>query len=345
MIGLDGMEIGVLRRAFEAGRLPNLAAFCADRIGVAVDSEGEVLEGGVWPTFASGTGAGTHGHYWNMQWIAEEARFISGSDERFAYTPFWAAALEAGRRVIAFDIPYVSPVRRRGERHYSGWGLQDEMRTSVHPRSFEREVKRGHGRSYLEKDTLLIRTPSDRLKLARRMKAGTRQRARLVEDFVGRGDWELAMFVFGETHLAGHHLSLSMQLNGSVTNEQAMYSILEPLDEAWLRITAAAEGADMALFSIHGMRARVEYGPLVDEILRVLEGREPAPPPKDDFLRHARNLLPESLHEQLWLRLPERLRHRANGHRGALEAGSARRTRLPIRRGLRGPHPRERPGP
>ena len=309
MVGLDAMEISVMRRAFAAGRLPNLAAFAAGSHAFDVASEAESLEGSVWPTFASGVNPGVHGHYWNMQWVPEEGRFVSASDERFSYEPFWGAALEQGRRVIAFDVPYVPPIGHDGERHYSGWGLQDEMRSLAHPRAFGREVRRRFGRSLVPKDTLRVHSAEDRLVLARRMRAATRQRARLVEELARDADWDFALFVFGETHLAGHHLALPMQLDERVTNETAMYAILQPLDEAWPRILAAADGCDVALFAVHGMAPRVAYWELFDEMVWILEGRPAPEAARNDLVRRFRDALPRSLQDELWLRLPERLRH------------------------------------
>lgn len=81
MVALDGLEISLLKRAFDSGRLPNLKAFCQANSEFVVHSDGERLEGSVWPTFATGTGPGTHGHHWFYQWVPEESRFLPTSDD------------------------------------------------------------------------------------------------------------------------------------------------------------------------------------------------------------------------------------------------------------------------
>lgn len=309
MVALDGLDIGLLNRAFAGGRLPNLRAFAAAARELAVHSDGERLEGTVWPTFTTGTGPGVHGHHWFYQWVAEEARFVPASHPHFEVEPFWKEALLAGKRVTEFDLPYTLTVGHENERAYNGWGLQDEMAEFAHPASFRKEILRQHGRSKVHKDTLLVHTPEDRLKLARRLRAGARQRASVLLDLVRARDWELLIFGFGEYHLGGHHLSMPMDLSPKVTNETAMYSILKPVDDAWPEIVAAAgDDCDIILFALHGMQPKVSYNEAVYRMLQTMEGRPLPEPPKADLLRRVRNLFPERLHQSIWLRLPADLR-------------------------------------
>lgn len=309
MVALDGLDINVLRRALAAGRLPNLQAWLEQTRELSVVSDGERLEGTVWPTFATGTGPGTHGHHWFYQWVPAEARFVPASDERFAITPFWAAALEAGKRVVTLDVPYMLPVGHPNERTYNGWGLQDEMAEHVHPPAFRKDVLKNHGRSKVHKDTLLVHTPDDRLRLARRLRAGARQRSALLVDLVQRRDWDLMVFGFGEYHLGGHHLAIPMALSPKVSSEGAMYSIIKPVDDAWPSVVAAAgEDCDIFLFAVHGMQPKVSYPEAALHMLRKMEGHPLPQAEKPDLLRRLRDLLPQQVHEAIWLRLPANAR-------------------------------------
>jgi hypothetical protein len=122
---------------------------------------------------------------------------------------------------------------------------------------------------------------------------------------VQRNDWDLLVFGYGEYHLGGHHLAMQMQLSPKVTSESAMCSMLKPVDDAWPDIVAAAgDECDIVLFALHGMRPRVSYGEAVQGILNDMDGRPVPEPTKPDLLRRARNLLPERLHQAIWLRLP-----------------------------------------
>lgn len=309
MVALDGLDRSVLERAWAAGRLPNLKAFAETSHALSVRSDGERLEGTVWPTFATGTGPSVHGHHWFFQWIAEESAFVPYTDPRLHYTPFWKEAVEGGRRVMVFDLAYVLPVGHENERLYSGWGLQDEGEPQVHPRSFEREIRKRHGRSKVEKDTLLVRTPDDRLRLARRLRMAARQRGQVLLDLAARRDWDLMVFGCGEFHLGGHHLTVPMQLSPKVDNETAMFAILAEVDRVWPDVVrAAGEGCDVALFALHGMRPLYAYPEAVQGMLAEIHGKPPLAPPREDLLRRVRNLLPENVHRAIWLRLPASFR-------------------------------------
>ena len=201
------------------------------------------------------------------------------------------------------------PLGHANERTYNGWGLQDEMAEHFHPKAFRDDILRRHGRSKVHKDTLLVRMPEDRLKLARRLRAGTRQRSRLLLDLVGPRDWDLMIFGFGEFHWGGHHLAIPMELSPKVSSESAMYSIVKPLDDAWPEIVAAAgEDCDIFLFAVHGMQPKRSYPEAITRVINQMEGR-PAPVLEErDLLRKARNLLPERVHQAVWLRMPAKFR-------------------------------------
>ena len=309
MVALDGLEVSILQRAMASGRLPNLAAFAEGALRAEVASDGERLEGSVWPTFTSGTGPGTHASYWYMQWLAEESNFVRADHPAFRYSPWWEAALEADRRVVVFDLAYVPTVRRPNMRSYIGWGTQDELIPRTYPKSFGRQIRAKYGRSKVEMDTLLVDSPDKRLRLARKLRSGTRQRSAMLLDLVAAQDWDLMVFSFGEFHAGGHYLAIPEQLSPKVTSEGAFVSTIKPLDDLWPAIVAAAgDDCDIVLFSVHGMRPRVNYTEALGKIIDVMEGKEAPPPPGPDSLRRVRDLIPQGLAQMLWLRLPPAFR-------------------------------------
>jgi hypothetical protein len=124
-----------------------------------------------------------------------------------------------------------------------------------------------------------VRTPEDRLKLARRLRAGARQRGRVLVDLAERRDWDLLLFGYGEFHLGGHHLSMPMQLSPKVDNETAMFAILEPVDRMWPDVVwAAGEDCDVVLFALHGMQPKVAYPEAAVHMLREIHKKPPPGP-------------------------------------------------------------------
>jgi predicted AlkP superfamily phosphohydrolase/phosphomutase len=56
------------------------------------------------------------------------------------------------------------------------------------------------------------------------------------------------------------------------------------------------------------MQPKASYAEGVQRILDERQGKPPPGPPPEDLLRRARNLLPESVHRAIWLRLPASFR-------------------------------------
>jgi predicted AlkP superfamily phosphohydrolase/phosphomutase len=316
MLGLDALDEKLLARFCDDGALPNLAAFRKSAVSLGMTSpDGELLHGSVWPTFASGTGPGTHGVYFWTQWLAEEQRHVRNNHPAFAYEPFWSEFPAAGKRVTTIDIPYVPLVQGPGMRGVTGWGLQDEVEPVSYPGGFRREIERRFGHNPLGFDTVEPRTPAEKLNVARMLRVGLKRRTALIEGIARQDDWDLFIAVFSETHHAGHYLSMPQDLTERTTNVSAMAAILRPLDEALPRIVqAAGPNCDIVVFSLHGMRPQVDYSHFGAQVLDLLAGRQPfdaAAHP--DLLRRIRNLVPDSVHRAIWNRLPARLRASRQG--------------------------------
>ena len=322
MVGLDALDGALFGRLMGKGRLPNLARFTAALSPVEVRSDGETLHGSVWPTFASGTRPGSHGVYFWTQWLAEEMRHVRNSHAAFAYEPFWAALAPAGLRATVVDVPYVSAVEAPGFRTVMGWGLHDEVVPVSWPAGFRGWIERKHGKNPLGFDTVEPQSPRDKLKMAKAMRRGVGLRAELLVDLATRRDWDLLVTTFSELHKAGHYLSAPQPLGERATNEDALASIIKPLDDAWPRILESA-GADchVILFALHGTVEQVDFGAFGRQLLDVLAGRPPVDTSAHpDLLRRIRDLVPDAVHRAIWRRLPARVRA---SRQGALTLGGA----------------------
>jgi predicted AlkP superfamily phosphohydrolase/phosphomutase len=160
MLALDALDGALLNRFCDEGSLPNLAAFRNGNVRLAVRSDGELLHGSVWPTFASSTGPGVHGIHWWTQWLAEEQRHVRNTHPAFAYQPFWSGFPEAGLRATVIDLPYVPIVQGHGMRCALGWGLHDEVIPDSFPESFRSEIERRAGKNPLGADTVEPQGPA-----------------------------------------------------------------------------------------------------------------------------------------------------------------------------------------
>ncbi len=321
LVALDAMEIAWLHRLFATGALPNLAAFARDAASATVHSDGELLHGSIWPTFASGMGPGHHGRYWWLQWLAEEMRYVRNSHPAFGYRPFWEGLAEAGWRVAAIDVPYAPLARHRFVEQVVGWGLHDEVEAESWPDEALARLRRRFGDHPLSFDTVEPQSARNLLGMTRVLAQGVAQRARLLEELAGDHGRGFVIVVFAETHKAGHYLAEEREFRPGVTNLDLIGQVLAPLDEAWPRIVAAAgPGATIGLFALHGMRHQVDFSSLGAQVLALAMGKPAeAAVSRPDLLRRVRDVVPDPVHRFIWQRLPARVR-------GA--AGEPRRSRV-----------------
>lgn len=263
LVALDAMEIAWLRRLIAEGRLPNLAAFCSGAHELPVRSDGDTLHGSIWPTFASAMGPGHHGRYWWLQWLPSEMRFVRSSHPAFDYQPFWQGLAEAGKRVAVVDVPYAPLARHPLVHQISGWGIHDEVAPESWPDDALPQLRRAWGAHPLSFDTVEPHSPRDLLRMAEKLSKGVAMRARLLEQLAGDRQCDLVVVLFGETHKAGHYLAEEREVVAGKTNLDLIAEVLQPLDEAWPRVLAAAgEGTTVALFALHGMQHQVDYSVL-----------------------------------------------------------------------------------
>ncbi|MCZ2108610.1 MAG: alkaline phosphatase family protein [Dehalococcoidia bacterium] len=322
MIGLDALDYRLLAKLCSAGRLPNLDAFTASAHSVDVTSDGAILHGSVWPTFASGAGPGSHGIYFWTQWLAEEMRHVRNNHPAFAYEPWWNHALDSGLDVTVVDVPYVPAISHPHLRQYIGWGLHDEIVPIRTPASFAAEVEHRFGKHPLEFDTLEPQTPHDKLVMARDMRRGVHLRARLIRWLLQEGRSNLIVTAFSELHKAGHYLAAPQRLSSRYTNIDALAAILQPFDAALPSILATAgPSTSVILFALHGMSEQADYSDFGQQLVGLVNGHEPADQAANpDLVRRIRDILPDSLHRAVWKRLPASVRA---ARQGQLAVGNA----------------------
>jgi predicted AlkP superfamily phosphohydrolase/phosphomutase len=312
LIGLDALDHRQLGQWMDEGSLPNLAQFAERSISLEVASDGEILHGSVWPTFASGSLPGHHGIYWWTQWLAEEARYVRNSHAAFDFDPFWRQAALAGKRSVIVDVPYVRAVRDGHTWTAIGWGLHDEMEPVSYPEPFLPAIRRRYGDHPLRMDTMHSMDPRAKRKMAADMARGVCMRARLVADFAGRRDWEFFFATFSETHKAGHYLAAAEDLGEGMTNDDALRSIVEPFDRALPEIVErAGDDTDLAILGLHGMEPQVEWSAVAPQFAALVDDRSlEAATPAPDLVRRIRNLMPPQLQQAIWYLVPPSLRQR-----------------------------------
>ncbi|MPZ48598.1 MAG: hypothetical protein GEU75_04665 [Dehalococcoidia bacterium] len=310
IVALDALESTLFRELLAENRLPNLARFCSESQSLDVTSDGDVITGGIWPTFASGLSPGEHGLYFWTQWYAEEMRHLRNKAISDTMSPFWQALIPAGQTATIIDMPYVPPVQAPGFRTCISWGLHDEVIPISYPDSFRGWIDKTYGRHPLSFDTVEPQTPRDKLAMVKSMRRGIQMRGKLLEGLASRQDWNLLVSTLSEIHMSGHYLTAPEDITPSMTNVDAMAAILGELDAAWPRILqAAGRDCHVMLLALHGMIEQREYEPFGPQLLALFEGRAPQDwYARPDLVRRIRELMPDWLHRAIWRLLPHSFR-------------------------------------
>ncbi|MGK2964197.1 MAG: alkaline phosphatase family protein [Tepidiformaceae bacterium] len=315
LVGLEALDLALLARLIAAGRLPNLARTAEEWRRATVRSDGHILSGSVWASFAAGAGPGEHGLFYSRHWVAAEARYAPEGYPEFGFEPFWGALRGTGKRSVVLDVPDTPSVEAPGFRSFYGWGVAHDVPDTSWPRNFLAVVRRTAGNHPLGPDPVVALDGRGKLAVARMAASGIARRMELLIRTAGTRDWDLMIAALPELHTAGHYLSAPERLSAKSTNEDAIAFALEHFDRRWPRLVdAAGEDCDIYLFSPHGMIPGTGTGMFAGALLRAFEGRTGAALAQQrDAISMIRDLLPHRLRLALWNALPVSVRHRRLG--------------------------------
>jgi predicted AlkP superfamily phosphohydrolase/phosphomutase len=320
LIGLDAFDIGFASahrrelpffdRWFEQGAVKPLTS-CAD-----------VFSSAVWPSFATGATAGEVGIYYPMQWDRERMALRRVDAGWTLPAPFWAAAARAGKRVIVLDAPFALPSLHSsdsGSIEVLNWGSQETLGPFVaSPPSIASRIRREFGRHPMGRDVPAPQSAAALRALRERLVAGAATKARLAIDLMGRTPFDLFLMVFAESHRAGHVLWPTPTHHAGIRDEGELLAVYVALDRAVADVHAQARaaGADVVVFSLHGMQPNYTQEHFLPQILDRINRRfydpnlrfaVPSAAPRG-IVGRLRAAVPPSLQAKIADRLPEGVR-------------------------------------
>jgi len=302
LIGLDAADALVIDQYIAKGYMPNFARLASD--GASRDLKGclETLPGSVWPEICTGTSCGRLGEFYHPgQLISGETRIRplrAGDLNSDKY--FWKLASDAGKRVVAIDIPQSVPVDRLNGISIHEWGLHDRVfETESDPPELLEELHAKYGDHPVQKracDTLAGQEGYETLR--EKLIAGLQGKTDMAIDILDREDWDLFICTIGETHCAGHQFwglqdpkSPHYPKDAPPVWRTAMRDIYQEADRAIGRlIDAAGPDADVYVLASHGMGPYIGGPQLLREVLIRLGMSGHKDRPAKRKLRHLHNL-------------------------------------------------------
>lgn len=287
VFGVDAMEPTLILQWMESGHLPNLAALRARGFAAEVQNPARFFSGASWPSFLTGVSPVRHNQFMRTHYDRDTCVLYPHRPEGVETAPFWSGPEWRDKRVAIFNIPYCPLDPNIHGVQLLDWAMHDRDATrprSVPPALAEEVLSRfgddpvGNCEEY-EPSISSFRHLRDRLIQRVRTKADMTCR------YLAAQHWDICLSVFDETHCAGHRL---WHLH-DVTDRRhdtaaagalgpALRDVYVEIDRALGVVLAELDPKTTVLFlSSHGMGQVYDAIPLLDEILRRLEGGQPRP--------------------------------------------------------------------
>jgi predicted AlkP superfamily phosphohydrolase/phosphomutase len=280
MIALDAAEPSLIEQWMDEGRLPNLARLREEGSYGRLGSSADWLAGSIWPTFHTGTLPADHGLYHFIQWHRERATLARPSASWLPQRVFWRDAAEAGRRVVAVDVPAVYEAEPFNGVEISGWCNTDVLaEPASYPPELMQWARRKFGPSQMGGEVYSL----ERLEALRRLRDDlvrwTAHTGDLASALMEQEDWELFLVNLTATHRGGHKLWDATALSGEAPPGAAdeiragLEQVYAACDAQVGRLVEQAGPVTVLVFSLHGMGPNTSHVALLPEMLeRVLGG-------------------------------------------------------------------------
>lgn len=331
VIGIDAASPDLLDAWTADGTLPNLATLVKRGVTARTRGLDGFFVGSTWASLYTGTNPAQHGLHYQMQLIPGSYRLEDRAKGAFVERdPFWRVLSRAGRQVAVLDVPL-----SRREQSLDGvqvveWGGHDaffgystlpvelashiEARWGTHPAGASCDAAGRGAQEYLA--------------FVASLEEGVRRKTQWTSELLARGEWDLFMQVFTESHCVGHqcwHLHDTAHpahdAGIAALTGDPLRAVYRAIDEAVGSLVGQAGDARIVVFAAHGMAHRYGAHFLLRDILFALGA---AAPPAEPLRARARDIA-----ARVWHRLPSRMRALLSPVRARVAPGDSRHPATP----------------
>ena len=314
VLGIDAGSRALIETWAASGVLPTLRALMARGLVGRTDSVEGFFVGSTWPSFYTGASPAEHGIHSLVQLrpgTYQLDRCYTG--EFVKREPFWNHLSRAGRRVAILDVPLSGVSPELNGIQMVEWGSHDaNYGFRAWPRGLAREVRARFGAHPLtDSCDVAQRSPAQFADFTRRLVAGVRTKTALTRHYLARGDWDLFVQVFTESHCVGHqcwHLhdrsAPGWDAATAAVTGDPIREVYVAIDEAIAEIVADVDRETLVLvLASHGMSYRIGAQFLLRDLLVRLSVAAPSPLIADDRPGPLATVLARG-----WAHTPEALR-------------------------------------
>lgn len=278
LLGLDAGDIVLIEAWASQGRLPAFASLLNDAAHGRLETPAAILQGSIWPSFATACNPGKHGSYFMMQMRNGSNEVMRTRADHLLRPPFWSWFEGPDETAVVIDVPKMQPLEDINGIQVVEWGTTDHYAafTTV-PADFARPILRRFGKHPLLQ---AYRSPHDAvscLRLKDRLLRGIAMKHQMHKEFIEAHQPRVLVSVFGETHPAGHHFwrfwdQHHPDYDWHPEASQALFDIYAAIDQAIGEIFQTyRHRANCFVFSGHGMMADYHPHAILDDLLRRME--------------------------------------------------------------------------
>jgi len=292
VIGLDSADPSLLNDWSGSGDLPVLQALRGRSRWGTLSSPLGLADDGAWASFSTCVSPARHGRYFTRSLSSGSYDNPPFRDEDLKFETFWSTLDRAGLRMAVIDVPK-TPLAKT----FDGIQIRDWI---VHgrdgdiaswPKELAAELFDRFGPDTADdwsRDGFLCEmTQLDQprlMALAKELSRSVQHKRQVSLELLGRGNWDLYLVVFKETHCVGHQFWHLLDETRPAYDPSLARQLGNPIKEVYRAIdTAIGDLLELAgpdtyviVFSDLGMAANYTGEHLLDEILVRLE---PAAPP------------------------------------------------------------------
>ena len=287
-VGLDSADRTYLWKLLAAGELPRIQELVESGASGPLETPPALGDDGVWTTFSTARSPGRHGRFF-WKGLSPASYATHGFDDDDAgRRPFWATLAAQGLRVAAIDVPKSPLCRLDGGLQLSDWMVHGrDGATRSWPPEVAGDVITRFGNDRIDRygtDDFLCREhalpPDLQAEFYTRLTDGLEQKRRATLEFLERGQWDLFLAVFKESHCVGHEFWDSAD-GGPHAVDAALPAdpvreVYQALDRAvGDLVDRAGDDTHVVVFSTLGMAPNHTAEHLLDRALIRLEGTLP----------------------------------------------------------------------
>lgn len=290
VLGIDAGSHDLIEAWAAEGVLPTVRALLGRGVVGPTESVEGFFVGSTWPSFYTGASPAEHGIHSLVQLrpgTYELDRCYTGDFVK--REPFWNHLSRAGRRVAILDVPLTGVSRGLNGIQTVEWGSHDaNYGFRTWPPGLAREVRaRFGGHPLSESCDQDHRSPVQFVDFTRRLVDGVHKKAALTRHYLARGDWDLFVQVFTESHCAGHQCWHLHDRRAPAWDAATVAATGDPIRDVYVAIDAAIGdiltdvGRDtlVVLLVSHGMSYRLGAQFLLRDLLVRLSVAAPSPLP------------------------------------------------------------------